>query len=402
MLTRFFARRYLFSPKSRSVINVIAGVSVLSFAMPVAAMIVLLSVLNGFGDFAKSMSSAFDADLTVAPREGQTFASAEIDSLALTRVKGVGVVSYLLEQQVLLERDGLQTMATLRGVDDRYTEVFPIEETIPLGSWSVRTGDLDRLVLGRDMARTLGIRSLVRAEVAVYALRRGSFSSLFPVDGYSVRRLDVGGLFFLDLESENEYALTSLRAAQELFDRPGRISAISVRVADGADAEKVRREIAGIVGDDFTVRTRDEMNALFFRLVAYEKWGVFFISLLVLVLASFSVVGTLVMLMIEKRDDVATLRALGADTKLIRSIFVGEGLLIGGLGASIGAVLGVGFCLAQQHFGMIRIPVDTLLLYSYPVEMRWSDLLIVAAAFGAVILAISELTVRSVMKNNKL
>ena len=318
MLTRFFARRYLFSPKSRSVINVIAGVSVLSFAMPVAAMIVLLSVLNGFGDFAKSMSSAFDADLTVAPREGQTFASAEIDSLALTRVKGVGVVSYLLEQQVLLERDGLQTMATLRGVDDRYTEVFPIEETIPLGSWSVRTGDLDRLVLGRDMARTLGIRSLVRAEVAVYALRRGSFSSLLPVDGYSVRRLDVGGLFFLDLESENEYALTSLRAAQELFDRPGRISAISVRVADGADAEKVRREIAGIVGDDFTVRTRDEMNALFFRLVAYEKWGVFFISLLVLVLASFSVVGTLVMLMIEKRDDVATLRALGADTKLRR------------------------------------------------------------------------------------
>lgn len=226
-------------------------------------------------------------------------------------MKGVGVVSYLLEQQVLLERDGLQTMATLRGVDDRYTEVFPIEETIPLGSWSVRTGDLDRLVLGRDMARTLGIRSLVRAEVAVYALRRGSFSSLLPVDGYSVRRLDVGGLFFLDLESENEYALTSLRAAQELFDRPGRISAISVRVADGADAEKVRREIAGIVGDDFTVRTRDEMNALFFRLVAYEKWGVFFISLLVLVLASFSVVGTLVMLMIEKRDDVATLCAPG-------------------------------------------------------------------------------------------
>lgn len=124
-------------------------------------------------------------------------------------MKGVGAVSYLLEQQVLLERDGLQTMATLRGVDDRYTEVFPIEETIPLGSWSVRTGDLDRLVLGRDKARTLGIRSLVRAEVAVYALRRGSFSSLLPVDGYSVRRLDVGGLFFLDLESENEYALTS-------------------------------------------------------------------------------------------------------------------------------------------------------------------------------------------------
>lgn len=402
MLARFFARRYLFSPKSRSVINVIAGVSVLSFAMPVAAMIVLLSVLNGFGDFAKSMSSAFDGDLTVAPREGQTFRSDSIDSLALTRIGGVEAISYLLEQQVLLERGGLQTMATLRGVDDGYAEVFPIAETVPLGSWGVRQGDTDYLVLGRDMGRSLGIRSVVNAKVAVYALRRGSFSTLLPVDGYTVRRLDVGGLFFLDLESENKYALTSLRAARELFDRPDRASAVSIRLTKGADTEKVRREIAAVAGDDFTVRTRDEMNALFFRLVAYEKWGVFFISLLVLVLASFSVVGTLVMLMIEKRDDVATLRALGADSRLVRSIFVHEGVLIGSLGAGIGAVLGVGFCLLQQYFGIIRIPVDTLLLDSYPVEMRWSDLLVVAAAFGAVILVISQLTVRSVMKSNKM
>ena len=214
--------------------------------------------------------------------------------------------------------------------------------------------------------------------------------------------MPLGGVYSLDLETERTYVLASLRLAQELFSHPGRVSGLVVRLREGADAEQVRQALARLSGDDYRVRTRHELRASFYRIMTYEKWGIFFISLLVLVLASFSVVGTLVMLMIEKRDDVATLRALGADTKLIRSIFVGEGLLIGGLGASIGAVLGVGFCLAQQHFGMIRIPVDTLLLYSYPVEMRWSDLLIVAAAFGAVILAISELTVRSVMKNNKL
>ena len=215
-----------------------------------------------------------------------------------------------------------------------------------------------------------------------------------------MRRLDVGGLFFLDLESENEYALTSLRAAQDLFDRPGRISAISVRVADGADAEKVRREIAGIVGDDFTVRTRDEMNALFFRLVAYEKWGVFFISLLVLVIASFSVVGALAMLIVDKRRDIVTLRALGADTSLVRAIFRSEGLLICGLGAACGALLGVGLSLLQQHFGLIEIPAETLLAKSYPVEFRPGDLLAVLVAFGLVAYVISNITVRSMVKHN--
>ena len=402
MLARLFARRYLFSRQSRSVINVIAGVSILSFAMPVAAMIILLSVLNGFGDFAKAMSSAFDAELTVLPRRGQTFATDRLDTASLRSVEGVKALSFLLEQQVLLEHDGMQATATLRGVDPAYDRVFPIVQTVSPGSWSVQHGDLDRLVLGRDMAGTLGIRTVINEQVAVYVVRRGSFSSLLPVDGYTLRRFDVAGIFSLDLESEQRYALLSLRAAQELFDHPGQASALAIGVTDGGDVPRIRREVARLAGDDFEVRTRDQMNATFFRLVSFEKWGVFFISLLVLVLASFSVVGTLVMLMIEKRDDVATLRALGADTRLIRSIFVGEGLLIGSIGALAGAVLGVAFCLLQEYFGFIRIPVDTLLLKSYPVVLRWEDLLAVVAAFAVVIVTISQLTVRSVMKRNKM
>ncbi len=403
MLSNLFARKYLFSPKSHSVINWIAGISVVSFAMPVAAMVILLSILNGFSDFARTMSSSFDADATILPREGQTFRIEDLDSVALT---SFGEVTFFLEQQVLLEHDGTQTTATLRGVDDNYANVFPIREAITSGSWEVRLGDFDRLVMGRSLARELGIRTITDTEVNVYAVRRGSFSTLLPVDGYDVRRPRVTGLFSVDAESEQAYALTSLRAARQLFHRHGDVSAAAIKLTPpklspaakhprGVTVEELRTVVDG---DTFVVKSREEMNATFHRLVSFEKWGVFFISLLVLILASFSIVGTLVMLMIDKRTDMWTLRALGGDTRLVRSIFIREGWLIGGLGGAIGLVLGVGFCLVQQHFGVIRMPIDSLLVQSYPVRLQGVDLLIVTAAFAVVVGIVSRLTVVGVIK----
>lgn len=405
MLARLFALRYLFSPKSRSVINIIAGVSVLSFAMPVAAMIVLLAILNGFGSFMRSVSSAFDADLTLTPREGLLFAAESLDTAALASVEGVEALSFLLEEQVLLARDGRQATALLRGIDARYGEVFPLGEMLLPDSREPSGGSAPRLIVGRDLAvRTLGLRDLTapEAELSVYALRRGSFSSLLPLDGYSVRRFEVGGIFVHDQEREARYVLCPIEAVRGLLDRPQAASALSLRLRDGADLRQTRREVERTAGDRFEVRTREEMNDLFFRMLSYEKWGIFLIMVLVLLLASCSVVGTLVMLMIEKREDAATLRALGADTAFIRSVFVGEGMLIGLAGALAGGVLGIALCLLQQHYGLIRIPIETALLQSYPVELRWSDLWLVAAVFGGVIFAVSQATVRSVMLNDKM
>ena len=189
--------------------------------------------------------------------------------------------------------------------------------------------------------------------------------------------------------------------AQELFGYPDRASSLVVRLDPGADAAGVRRAVAEAVGDDFRVRTRDELRASFYRIMAYEKWGIFFIALLVLVIASFSVVGALAMLIVEKRGDIATLRALGADTGLIRAVFRSEGFLICGLGAAVGVVLGVGASLVQQHFGLIEIPAETFLTKSYPVEFRFADLLAVLAAFAAVAVLLSGVTVRSMLKNNE-
>lgn len=176
MLARLFARRYLFSPHSRSVVNLISGLSVAAVAMPVAAMIVLLSVFNGFESLVRSMYSAFDPDLSITPRQGRTFPAGAVDTAALARIPGVGAVSFLLEQSALLERGGRQATAVVRGVDDAYGAVFPLSDAVVTGAWRVREGDRNYLVVGQAMAWTLGVRSLADADVALYAVRRGSFS----------------------------------------------------------------------------------------------------------------------------------------------------------------------------------------------------------------------------------
>ena len=388
MLPQLFARRYLFSSQSRSVVNLISGLSVVAVAMPVAAMIILLSVFNGFESLVKSMYSTFDADLTVSPRQGQTFAQRDLDTAALARIPGVGALSFTLEQSALLEHGGRQATATIRGVDDAYGAVFQLGDVVSAGEWRVRLGDLERLVVGQSMAWMLGIRSLADADVTLYAVRRGSFSSLLPLENYTRRTEPVGGVYTLDLETERTYVLASLR--------------LVVRLAPGADAAAVRKAVAEAAGDGFRVRTRDELRASFYRIMTYEKWGIFFIALLVLIIASFSVVGALAMLIVEKRDDISTLRALGADTGLVRAVFRTEGFLICGLGAVAGMTLGVAATLAQQYFGLIEIPAETFLTKSYPVEFRPTDLAVVAASFAAVAALLSNITVRSMIKTDRL
>ncbi len=397
MLSRFFARRYLFSPDSRSVVNLISGVSVAAVAMPVAAMIVLLSVFNGFESLVRSMYSAFDAELTVTPVRGRTFAPAQLDTAALARAEGVGALSFVLEQEVLVEHDGRQATATLRGVDGAYFDVLPLDGALRGGGAGL-DGD-GRLILGQALASRLRIRR-DGEPVDLYAVRPGGFSSLLPMANYSRAQIAAGGFFSLDLDTERRYLLAPLAVAQELSGRDGRVSALVVRLLPGADAAAAKRVVGRIAGSDFRVATRHELRASFYRIMTYEKWGIFCIALLVMIVASFSVVGALAMLVVEKRRDIATLRALGAPTALVRSIFRCEGLLICAWGGAIGAVLGVGASLAQQHLGLIELPSDSFLTKSYPVEFRPGDLAAVVAAFAAVALVLSHLTVRSLVKNH--
>lgn len=390
MLSLLFARRYLFSKKSHSVINIIAGVSLLSVAMPVAAMIILLSVFNGFESLVKSMASTFDADLTVSVVRGSSFECERIDTLKISQIEGVEAVSFVAEQSVMLEYKGRQMTASLRGVDDNYTSVLEIDKAISSGRYLVRLGDYDRLVLGRGVAHTLGLRSLAEP-VNIYSLRRNSFSTLLPIDGYKSCEAEVEGIFSLDAEAEQRYILGSLRQARQLFEMPSAATALVVRCGD-KELDRVKSEIEQIVGEEFEVKSRYQLDPTFYDIMTYEKWGIFFISLMVLIIAAFSIVGTLSMLIIEKRDEQITLRAMGADHRLITRIFIGEGLLIGAIGGAIGIAIGVGVTLAQQHLGIVKLPVESFAVRSYPVELRIADLVAVIVAYIGVVGVISTLT----------
>lgn len=400
MLASLFARRYLFSPKSRSVINLIATLSVVAVAVPIAAMIILLSVFNGFEGLIRQNYSAFDAHLRITPVKGQTIPVEAIDTAALARIEGVEAYSLLLEQHILLERDGNQATATLRGVDSRYQSVLPLGKAITMGAEEVHLGDLDRLVLGETLAWQLGLRAWTGNEqVNLYTVRRGSFSSLLPMGNYARREVTIGGLFRLDYASETAYALVPLRLAESLLDRKGQCSAVVVRCTSEEAIEATQRRVQQLLGEAFHIENRDEQRASFYRLVQYEKWGVFFITLLVTLVAAFSVIGALSMLIIEKRDERLTLRALGASQHLIRAIFRHEGYLICGLGASIGLLLGIALTLVQELCGVIPMPTANFLTASYPVDFHLVDVAWVLLSFLPIAWGLTTLTVHTMLKH---
>ncbi|MBR5849702.1 MAG: ABC transporter permease [Alistipes sp.] len=399
MLASLFARRYLFSPKSRSVINLIAALSVVAVAIPVAAMIILLSVFNGFSELLRSSQAQMEPDLMVQPRTGQVFRLDAAQRALFNKTEGIIAWSEVLEQQVLIDRLGHQATTTLRGVDERYAEVVPIEELITYGKGRLQLGEIDHLLIGESLAVQLGLHSTVGAEATLYAVRRNGFSSLLPMSNYSRSVVPIDGFFRLVGQPDNSFVLAPLRLAEELFEREDLRSAIALRCASKEAEKKVQQTIQEALGEEFIVENRDERHASFYRLIRYEKWGIFFLALMVLLIASFSVVGALSMLIIEKRDERRTLHALGASDRLIRSIFRHEGLLICLLGGAIGLLLGVGISLLQQHFGLIALPIDSLPTQSYPVQFRIEDLLLVTASFGAVAWVLALVTVRSMIKN---
>lgn len=398
MLASLFARRYLFSAKSRSVINLIAALSVVAVAIPVAAMVILLSVTNGFDSLIHHNYALFDAELQIAPRTGSAFRLEQVDTARLKSLPHLEAWSAILEQQILLEANGHQATITLRGIDDSYPQVLPLEEAVTAGSSTYRLGELNRLILGHATAYELGIRSLLDARVNLYAVRRGSFSSLLPYANYTRRMLPVVGLFSADYGSEQELAFAPLDLAQELFEREGAVSAILLK---SDDAEALAAELEPLLDEELRLVPRSELRASFFRLVKYEKWGIFFIALLVLVVASFSVIGALSMLILEKEEERKTLRALGGSNRFIRAIFCREGYLICALGCLIGLTLGILLCLAQQHFGLIKLPGGNFLSENYPVELRWSDLLIVIPTVTLIGWLLSRLTVHTMLKKEE-
>lgn len=398
-LPYFIAGRYLRSRKSHSVINIISGVSVAAMATPVAAMVILLSVFNGLEGMVRTLYRAVDADITIRAAEGTVFDAAAADTAAIRAAEGVETLSLVLEQGAMAEVGDRRTIVRLRGVERTYEDVVPVAQTIYGGTFAVGVDDSRSVVLGHRTAQELGMsRQAAGDMVTLYAINRARFSSLLPVGGYTRRTLPVAGFYSIDDEN-GDVAYVSLDVAQDMFNYEGRASSVAVKLAAGADADAVAERLQRIAGEGMEVLTRERSNSIY-RLMALEKWGVFAVALIVLVVASLTVVGTIVMIMIDKRDDAATLRMMGANRATVRDIFVGEGHLLAGVSLVLGVAAGVGLTLLQQTVGLVRLQTATLMVDIYPVELHAADVLLTAAAYIVVAHVVTRLTVGAMLKDN--
>ena len=398
-LSFFIAKRYLFSRKSHSVINRISGVSALTVAIPVMAMVVLLSVFNGFDTLIRSMYRHFDPPVSITPAEGKVFDAGGLDLAAIRDLPEVEELSFVLEETALFEYRGRQVIGTMKGVDSLFSRVVPIREMVVRGEYALRFGDVEQAVVGQGVEYALGINMALVEPMRIYMPRRGRSPAILPVGMYRSREIFPGGVFALDGQTDSKYILVSIDFARQLLEYgPQTVSSVAAGLAEGADPNRVRARIAEIAGDEFRVLTRLQQKEELYRILQYEKWGIYFIILLVLVIASFSIVGSLIMIIIDKRRDTEPLLALGAGMPLIRRIFRREGLLISGIGTAAGLLLGLLFCWLQHRFGWVKMAGTSFLIDVYPVEVRWTDLAGVVLSVSVINLLIARLTVALVLR----
>uniref|UniRef100_UPI0040561E2C ABC transporter permease n=1 Tax=Alistipes sp. TaxID=1872444 RepID=UPI0040561E2C len=396
-----FALKYLTSRKSHSVINIIATVSLVAVVMPVAAMVILLSVFNGFESLVRDLYKVVDADIEITA-QGGIGATDELLRQKIAACEGVENQSAVVERQALLSYRDNRVAVRLRGVDEEYKKVVPIEGYTSIGNSEVQLGELDRLMLGEGVAYELGMYSMAAGDVDIYSLGGGQIGSIIPTFAMRSESLDVCGTFVIDQQHATSFALTSLRAASRIFGTEDRADMVLVKVREGESHRRVAERLSEVLGEKYIVTLREDKNAGFYAIMRYEKWAIFFVSLLVLIIASLSIIGTVIMLIIEKQDERQTLLAIGADSGFIRGIFVREGLLISGVGGAIGLVIGVAITLAQQHFGFVKMPNGNFLVENYPVELQTIDLVAIFVVFVAVAFAVSLVASSTMIKRKKI
>lgn len=398
-LRYFIAGRYIRSRNSHSMINHISRVSIVAMAMPVAAIIVLLAVFNGLESKVRRLYHAIDADITVTAAEGTTFVIDAAKIEALRQMEGVASLTLTLEQGAMAESKGRRSIVRLKGVDTLYNQTIPLSQQILSGEMLTQRNGKDYVVASIGVLQELGMgQGSIGDDVSIYTINRNRFSTLLPAGGYSRLDAPLMGVFALD-ENNNSLLLTSLRAAQRLLNYPDRASTIELRIDDERAASTIATRIQTLLGDEMRVLTRYQSNSIY-RLMALEKWGIFAVAALVMAIASMSIVGTLIMVIIDKQEDIATLRTLGLTPRSIRKIFTAEGYLMTLISLVIGLTIGLLLTLVQQHLGLIRLNATAIGIDAYPVELQWSDVAATVVAYVVVAVTMVNLTIRAMVGKN--
>lgn len=386
----YIARRYLFAKKSTQVINVISGISVVGVAVATMALVVTLSVFNGFHDLVASFFTSFDPQLKVTPVKGKSVAADDPVLTAIRQLPQVEVATDCIEDQALAIYGDNQAMVTVKGVDDSFDELTHIREIlIGDGEYELHVADLHYGILGVRLAETLGTTISFDRPLRIFAPRReGQLDPTDPTDGFVEDELYSPGVLFYVKQSkyDRNYIITSLGFASRLFEQQGMVTSLELRLKPGSNFDDVKQHIASLCGDRFTVRDRYEQQDDTFRIMKVEKLIAYIFLTFILVVACFNIIGSLSMLIIDKRDDVATLRNLGASDKQITRIFLFEGRLISAVGALVGVAVGLLLCWLQQRFGLVALGSSSgsFVIDAYPVSVHPTDIVLILLTVLAV------------------
>ena len=376
------AWRYLFSKKGHDAINVVSGISAAAIAVVTAAMICVLSVMNGFGALVEHMFSEFDPVLMVLPAEGQTLRTDTEPVLSLYAREDIGAISMQLEQTALIRYKDHQLPARVLGVDSLFKRTANIDSIITDGFYSVWDGAFERTVLGRGLAAQIGMNAHFTGALHLYAPKRtGTVNLLRPDLSLQHEHAFIAGTFAVNqIEYDDQLLLVSLPLAQRLFDYD-EYTATALRITPGekSDEKSLKRDLTHILGPAYKVLNRYEQQADFFRILRIEKLLTILLLVFILLIASFNIIGSLTMLIIDKSEDIRILSHLGADEPTIRRVFLLEGWFISSLGTLVGLAIGVIVCLCQQSFGWLKLgDGNDYIISAYPVQVQALDVLMVA------------------------
>ncbi len=386
----FVARRYLFSKKSTHVINIISIISMIGVAVATMALVIVLSVFNGFHDLVASLFTNFDPQLKVVPIEGKTVAA---DDPVLTKIKllpQVEVATEAVEDHALAIYQDRQAMVTVKGVDDNFSDLTHITDILyGDGSFSLHAANLEYGILGVRLAQTLGVGAQWDGFMRIYAPQKeGQLDLSNPEAGFVVDSLNSPGVLFSVKQSkyDKDYIITSIAFARRLFGQQGMVSSLEIRLKPGSDLDAVKKEMKELAGTRFRVLDRYEQQEDTFRIMAIEKMIAYIFLTFILVVACFNIIGSLSMLIIDKKNDVVTLRNLGADERQIARIFLFEGRMISVVGAVVGIGLGLLLCLLQQQYGLVRLgdSAGSFIVDAYPVSVHYTDVAVIFVTVIAV------------------
>lgn len=380
----YIARRYLFSKKSHNAINIISMVSVCGVVVATIALVCALSVLNGFVSLVSSMLSNFDPELKILPAHGKVFDPTLPAVQEVKMLPGVALFCEVLQDNALVRYRDRQIVTTVKGVDDTFAKLTRIDSILidsRDGKFVLSDEVANFASLGVGTATLLGVRANYSDPLEIYVPKRDEKVNLAnPASSFNLDYAFIGSVYATNQQMYDEnFMLLPLPLVRSLFHYEKEVSAIELALAPGADVNSVKSQIKSLLGENFWVKDRYEQQEASFKMMQGEKWMIFLILCFILILALFNVIGSLSMLMIEKKEDVRTLRNMGADDRLIRRIFLFEGWMISGLGALIGVVIGLALCLLQQELGIIKLgqAAGSFIIDAYPVRVETGDIFIV-------------------------